>query len=556
MLLEILLWPAGLLIALYCLLKYVQYKTVKVLNIRELKHPLYPKKYGLIHHLHFSKNKGADRSQDDTFIIDYMQRNFPQENRVLFWGSPITPVVYYYGGQELREIFTDHSMEKASGLKFLNINESVLTCPVSKHRKARKIIQPAFNKNSLISFNHKVNHHLKVFLKTLSKLTSQTVDLQKLTHLLFLDVTGDTSLGQHIYAQTSTKLNEQHPLVSAIDAWENNSHLGVNFISKNMPYVFLFQFLFKHVNWFLEKFSPKIFYARKQAQDTITAYVDQVMQEKLEQIQANQNQNHENDEADDYSSTLQNSRNKETCLIDQLMSDHISGNIDSEYVSHQIQAFILAGTDTTAYTLSCGVHYLGKPKNLKLQQELRDEVNSILPEKLTVENLENFSLDLDEFSKFVKVKAFIKESLRLFPAVPGIFKQKYVNLGPILSQIRCVIIINPSAVQTDARYWKDPEKFDLSRWLKNENQQQKEKNQELPNLNPTLINNENIFTYVPFSAGKRNCVGQNFAMNNLILSLIYLLKFYHFEAMSDKLKVNDAVVFNALNCFVKFRPNC
>lgn len=326
------------------------------MKILEFRHPLYPKKYGIVHHFHFSEGRSSGKNLDFEFILDFMQKNHPNENQVLLWGSPVTPFILTYGGEPLKKIMTDTSMEKTKAMRVFRVDKSLVTCPMKEHRQIRKIAQPAFNKNSLIAFNHTASHHLKIFLKKLSEqISSQAVDLQKLTHLLFLDITCDTSLGENLQAQNFNKKGEIHPLVENLEIWENSSNDLASFTRIKIPFVFLFDSLFNQLEYFLRIFAPNMKQKRDSALKFVRDYVKTVTQRKVQEFKTQV----ESPENENLSHSFRANRIKETSLIDQLMTSYISGEIDDQTVSDQILAFVLAGTDTTAYTLSAGIHHLG-----------------------------------------------------------------------------------------------------------------------------------------------------------------------------------------------------
>ena len=74
---------------------------------------------------------------------------------------------------------------------------------------------------------------------------------------------------------------------------------------------------------------------------------------------------------------------------------------------------------------------------------------------------------------------------------------------------------NIYGVQHDTTIWKDPETFNPDRWSES-------------------IADSKAFAFIPFSAGPRNCIGQKFAMQEMIVTLATF--FHKFEIQQNKEK--------------------
>ena len=74
-------------------------------------------------------------------------------------------------------------------------------------------------------------------------------------------------------------------------------------------------------------------------------------------------------------------------------------------------------------------------------------------------------------------------------------------------------IIYTFALHQDDRYFPDPDKFNPDRFL------------------PENCLNKHPYSYVPFSAGRRNCIGQRFAMMEIKVILANILRKFEMKSL-------------------------
>ncbi|XP_064471830.1 cytochrome P450 3A24-like isoform X2 [Ornithodoros turicata] len=163
----------------------------------------------------------------------------------------------------------------------------------------------------------------------------------------------------------------------------------------------------------------------------------------------------------------------------------------------QCVLFFLGGLDTTSSVISFTLYLLAL--HPEIQDKLRDEVNECFAKH-------NNRPPFDVILKQKYLNAVISESMRVFP--PGVrierstTEQYRIDGTSIVVPEGCVVAIPVYAMHHDAQYFPDPEKFDPERFS----------DENISSIRP--------YTYLPFGAGPRNCVGMRFALYAVKLCLM------------------------------------
>jgi cytochrome P450 len=166
------------------------------------------------------------------------------------------------------------------------------------------------------------------------------------------------------------------------------------------------------------------------------------------------------------------------------MSDH--------QVRDEAMTIFLAGHETTANALSWTWHLLsGSPE---VESAFHAELAAVLGGRLP---------SIDDLPRLTYTEQIIMESMRLYPPAWLIGRRAIedVALGGYTLPAGSLVIISPWLMHRDARVFADPERFRPERWTPAFRQQ----------LAP--------FAYVPFGGGARRCIGESFAMMELVLVL-------------------------------------
>ncbi|KAK9874350.1 hypothetical protein WA026_002700 [Henosepilachna vigintioctopunctata] len=191
-------------------------------------------------------------------------------------------------------------------------------------------------------------------------------------------------------------------------------------------------------------------------------------------------------------------KEKKTFLNLLLQLTHEGTKMTDDELRHEVDTFTIAGSDTTASTLSFCLVMLGMHPDL--QEKIREEVIDILGEDRDVTP--------EDMSRLNLLERFIKETLRIFPVGPIVLRMTDhdINLGKHQIPAGCSLVLGLIRVHRDPRIWKDPLKFNPDRFL------------------PEEVAKRHPYSYLPFSGGPRNCIGYKYAMMSMKTTLAMTLR--------------------------------
>ncbi len=187
-------------------------------------------------------------------------------------------------------------------------------------------------------------------------------------------------------------------------------------------------------------------------------------------------------------------------LMDARYSDG-EGMPDELILSESMQ-LLVAGHETSSNALSWLLYLLSsRPDCL---EKVRQEFHSVLGDA---------PLNHSDVPKFEFATQVIQEALRLYPPFWMIDRMAVADdrVGDIAIPRGSMVIVYVYGAHHAPRYWQDPESFDTDRFLK---------------ANEKL---RTPFTYLPFGAGPRGCIGGNYAMLQILMILSELLRKYDFQ---------------------------
>jgi len=185
--------------------------------------------------------------------------------------------------------------------------------------------------------------------------------------------------------------------------------------------------------------------------------------------------------------------------------DDQGGHMTDLQLRDEAVTMFVAGHETTANALAFALMLLGDHPDIDARAH-REITEVLRGRAATAEDVGAFPL----------LEAIVKETMRLYPPAHIIGREatRDLQLGNWLVPKGASVLMSPWALHHEPEFWPDPHAFRPDRWLDG-SAEKVPKN-----------------AYLPFGGGPRICIGNHFAMMELILTLATLLPRARFERAS------------------------
>ncbi|XP_045775571.1 cytochrome P450 4C1-like [Maniola jurtina] len=388
------------------------------------------------------------------------------------------------------------------------LRDGLLLSSGKKWHQRRKILTPAFHFKILCHFNTVL---VEKSLKLVENLQSE-VNCSKTNIYSFIS---DFTLNSICETAMGTVLDEESSTVSK--SYKTAIHdLGTHLLYRSSR-------VWLHPDSFFNL--SQVGKAQKRTLDFITSFRDCVVEQRRQNGNFKDLYTKTMDEGDD--EYFVNGK-KRLAMLDILLNAEQQGIMDSEGINEEVDTFMFEGHDTTATALQFAFMLLANHP---------DDQDKIVEECSQLLGSSNQRPTLNDLSKMKYLEACIKESLRLYPPVHFVERKSNKPLKlrnvELTSHTKFTIMIFDLHRRADQ--FIEPLEFRPERFLKE------------PTWHP--------FAYLPFSAGKRNCIGQKFAMMEMKLAISAVLSKYRLLPVTrpqDIIFTVDIILRTKDPIFVKF----
>ncbi|RDW77757.1 hypothetical protein BP6252_05810 [Coleophoma cylindrospora] len=200
----------------------------------------------------------------------------------------------------------------------------------------------------------------------------------------------------------------------------------------------------------------------------------------------------------------------------------------------EIRVFMLAGSDTTSYSATCALLLLlNNPETFKALMTEIDAEFPALDSDISFEKIQNMPY----------LNAVISESMRVMPAAAaGLLRMAEKDTfleGYEVPEGTVVYVMTPRAMH-DENIWPDAKDFIPERWL-----------------SPYKGKEIDRKAYLPFSGASRNCIGQQYALREMRLVLVKLLRRFDVTLVpgqSHELRFKIVPRFTSDQYLIKIKP--
>ncbi|XP_022341984.2 cytochrome P450 4F6-like [Crassostrea virginica] len=374
------------------------------------------------------------------------------------------------------------------------LGEGLLIANGNRWMRNRRLLTPAFHFDILQSYIDLKNKAASILVDKIDRYvdSGESFELFSLIGLASLDIILQCAFS---YESNCQQLGDTHPYVHAVNV------LSDIWVARSLKPWFYSDFLF-YLSPSGREFKRNCDYVHKVAEDIIDKRKQTLTEE----------------------GSSPKSRHLDFLDILLTAKDETEQGLTSLEIRNEVDTFLFEGHDTTTSGVCWTLYLLAK--HPEYQQRCQREIDGLL------EGRQNGDLLWSDLPKLGYLVQCIKESMRLYPPVTFIQRitTKEVELDGHAIPAGTTIGIQIYNLHHNKAVWEDPYEYRPERF------------------SPDNENKYDNFAFVPFSAGPRNCIGQHFAMNEMKIILVHILRRFHLSLdPSEEVKIKIGVVLKTLD---------
>ncbi|XP_032930153.1 cytochrome P450 3A9-like [Catharus ustulatus] len=350
-------------------------------------------------------------------------------------------------------------------------------------KRLRTVLSPTFTSGKLKEMFPIMKHYGEVLVKNVQKQVKEgnSIAVKDIFGSFSLDVVTSTSFGVNIDSMN----NPKDPFVR-----EMKKLVKFDFFDP----IFILSFVFPFLIPVMAKMNVSFF--PKDAVDFFMRSVAKIKQDREKELHKGR-----------------------VDFLQLMIESQRSGSQGNNGVNHSDKAltdievlaqafiFIFAGYEPTSNSLGYLAYELALHPDV--QEKLLQEIDTVLPNKAP--------LTYEALMKLEYLDMTLNESLRMYPLGGRIERtcKKDVEINGVTIPKGVIVTIPPYVLHRDPDYWHNPDEFRPERFSK-ENKD---------SIDP--------YTYLPFGAGPRNCLGMRFALLTVKVAMASLLQHFTFQTCKE-----------------------
>lgn len=414
------------------------------------------------------------------------------------WLGPVLGVLLD-SPRDVQVILTNENcLDKPFLYDLLHCRNSLISSSKEMWRGDRRALNTTFTLRILQGYIPLINEKIRVLTERFGDHIDQPGDLYKTIFIGMIDTVIRTIIGVDVHAQ--------------------ETELGVELYNTVKKIMACIQYRVSRF-WLKWDFTYSLSHVYRYELPTLNfgnEFLLKMYLEKMEEFECRKTQTTNNDGDNNNGNGIGNSESTKPVLpnnfVEKLVMMENDGVLCRERALDQARLILMAGVDTSSITV------FGTLLMLAIHPYHQD---LCVAELKTVFDSSNSDVTEDDTKKLSYMERCIRESLRLFPPGPFIARRTSdeIQLESGTIPKNTSILINILRMHRNPEIWgPNAHEFEPDRFL------------------PECAASRPPFSYIPFSAGARNCIGMRYAMLSAKITLAHLLRNYTF---SSNLKIAD-----------------